>query len=69
MDAIRLEEQRGNDEVTPQLEQVEQVPQGGQVTQGAQDAQVPPRSDPIPNVEEGIGVLEMSNIEALIDIS
>ena len=59
----RYEDERVNEEVPPKVEQVEQVPQGGQVTQGAQDAQVPPRSDPIPNVERGIEVPEMSNRE------
>ena len=69
MDARRLEEERVNEEVPPQ---VEQVPQGGQGVQGAQDAQVPPQGDPIPNVEGGIEVLDMSNREirkALIAIA
>ena len=44
---IRLEDERVNEEVP---HQVEQVPQGGQGVQGAQDAQVPPQGDPIPNV-------------------
>ena len=54
----RLEEERVNEEVPPQ---VEQVPQGGQGVQGAKDAQVPPQCDPIPNVEGSIEVPEMSN--------
>ena len=45
MAARRMEEERVNEEVPPQ---VEQVPQGGQ---GVQDDQVPPQGDPIPNVE------------------
>ena len=60
-----------NEEI-PQVEQVEKVRQCGQGVQGAQDAQVPPQGDPIPNVEEGIEVLEMSNREireALIAIA
>ena len=59
-----------NEEI-PQVEQVEKVRQCGQGVQGAQDAQVPPQGDPIPNVEEGIEVLEMSNrdIRALISIA
>ena len=43
-----LKEERVNEEVPLQ---VEKVPQGGQGVEGAQDAQVPPKGDPIPNVE------------------
>ena len=60
MAARRMEEERVNDEVPPQGEQ---VPQGGQGFQGAQDDQVPPQGYPIPNVEGGIEVSEMSNRE------
>ena len=52
-----------NEEVPPQVEQVEYVPQDGQGFQGAHDSQVPPLGDPIPNVERGIEVPEMSNRE------
>ena len=61
-----------NEEVPPKLEQVKQVPQGGQGVHGAQDAKVPPQGDPIPNVEGGIEVPEISYRdirEALIAIA
>ena len=38
----RLEEERVNEEVPPQVEQVEYIPQDGQGSQGAHDSQVPP---------------------------
>ena len=47
MASRRLEEERMNEEIPPQ---VEQVPQDGQ---GVQGAQVPPQGDDIPNVEGG----------------
>ena len=56
----RLEEERINEEIPPQ---VEQVPQGGQGIQYSQGAQVTPQSDHIPNVEGGNEVLEMCNRE------
>ena len=37
----RLEEERVNEEVPPQVEKVEQVPQGFQGNQGARYSQVP----------------------------
>ncbi|TMX04363.1 hypothetical protein EJD97_009502 [Solanum chilense] len=69
MAARRLEEERVNEEVPPQ---VEKVPQGGKGVQGSQDAQVSPQGDPIPIVEGGIEVPDMSNREireALIAIA
>ena len=68
----RLEEERVNEEVPPQAQQVEQVPLGGKEVQGDKDAQVPPQGDPIPHVVGGIEVSEMSNSdirEALIAIT
>ena len=56
----RMLDERVNEEVLPQ---VEHVPQGRKVFQGAQDAQVPPQGEHIPNVEGGIEVPEMSNRE------
>ena len=53
MASRRLEEERVNKEVPPQ---VEQVPQGSQGVQGARDSQVPTQGDPIPYVEGGIEV-------------
>ena len=58
--ARRMEEERVNEKLPPQ---VEQVSQGGQRVQDSQDAQVPHQGDPIPNAEGGIEVLEMSNRE------
>ena len=58
MAARRLEEDWVNEEVPPQ---VEKVSQSGQGVQGAQNAQVPPQGDPVPNVDGGIEVPEMSN--------
>ena len=55
MATSRLDEEKLNEEVPPQVEQVEHVP--GQGVEGAQDAQVPPLGDTIPNVEGGIEVL------------
>ena len=49
-----LEEEKVNEEVPPQ---VEQLPQGGRGVQGARDSQVPPEGDGIPDVEGGIEVL------------
>ncbi|TMX05690.1 hypothetical protein EJD97_009136 [Solanum chilense] len=66
MASRRLEEERMNEEVPPQ---VEQVTQDGQ---GVKGAQVPPQGDPTPYMEGGIEVLEMSNWEnreALIAIA
>ena len=60
MTTRRLEEERVNEEVPLQLEK---VPQGGQGVQGSQDAQVSTEGDPIPIVERGIEVPEMSNRE------
>ena len=60
MNTRRLEEERVNEEVPLQLEK---VPQGGQGVQGSQDAQVSTEGDPIPIVERGIEVPEMSNRE------
>ena len=48
MVARRLEEERMNEDIPPQVKQVEQVPPDGQ---GVQGAQVPPQGDHIPNVE------------------
>ena len=42
MAARRFEEERVNEEIPPQVEQVEKVPQGGQGVQSAKYAQVPP---------------------------
>ena len=47
MTSRRLEEERVDEEVPPQ---VEQVPQGGQLVQGDQNSQVPPQGNPIRNV-------------------
>ena len=66
MASRRLEEERMNEEVPPQVENVTQD------WQGVKGAQVPPRGDPIPYVEGGIEVLEMSTLEireALITIA
>ncbi|TMX01730.1 hypothetical protein EJD97_023781 [Solanum chilense] len=41
MDARRLEEERMNEEIPPQVEQVEQVPHDGEGVQGAHGCQVP----------------------------
>ena len=43
MTARRLEEERMNEEIPPQVEKVEQVPQGGKRIQGAHGAQVLPK--------------------------
>ncbi|TMW87254.1 hypothetical protein EJD97_020207 [Solanum chilense] len=59
MAARRFEEERMNEEIPPQ---VEQVPQGGQDVQGVQGAQVPPQDDHVPNVEGYIEVPEMANV-------
>ena len=61
----RMLDERVNEEVLPQ---VEHVPQGRKVFQGAQDAQVPLQGDPIPNVERGIEVPEMSNRDIREDL-
>ena len=45
-----LEEERINEEIPPQVEQAEQVPQD---RQGIQGAQVPPQGDHVPNLEGG----------------
>ena len=60
MASRRLDEERLNQDISPQVEKVEQVPQDGK---GSQDAQVPPQGDPKPNVEGRIEVPEMSNRE------
>ncbi|TMX05346.1 hypothetical protein EJD97_023717, partial [Solanum chilense] len=72
MASRRMEEEMVNEEVPPQVEKVEKVPQGGKGVQGVKDAQVHPQGDPIPNVEGGVEVLEMSDREfreALISIA
>ena len=72
MAASWIEEERVNEEIPTKVEQVEKVPQGGQGIQCSRDAQVPPEGDPIPNVERGIEVSEMSNRkirESLINIA
>ena len=64
-----LEDERVNEEIPTQ---VEQVSKGGKEVQGAQGSQVPPQGDHVPNMEEGIEVPEMSNREirkALIAIA
>ena len=65
MAARRLEEDWVNEEVPPQ---VEKVSQSGQGVQGAQNAQVPPQGDPVPNVDGGIEVPEMSNRDIREDL-
>ena len=45
-----LEDERVNEEIPTQ---VEQVSKGGKGVQGAQGSQVPPQGDHVPNVEEG----------------
>ena len=50
MAARMLEEERMNEEIPPQ---VEQVPQDGKGFKGAQGGQVSPQGDRIPNVEGG----------------
>ena len=54
----RFEEERVNEKIPSQ---VEQVPQDGHGVKGAQVDQVPLQGDPIRNVEGGIDVPEMSN--------
>ena len=50
MAARRLEEERMNKEIPPQVEQVDKVPPH---VQGVKGSQVPPQGNHIPNVEGG----------------